>query len=277
MMRLGGAPTNDLHCSHNYLAQPKEHDTTGLWLKSQWYQFASRTVTHRYTVCHAYEINQAINGDRTMLPWDKQLWEKALVICGLKESKNPEWLYLGVECHRCANQIRQRLDALLAILGRPPLMQPRSHCQPTMAWAVYAALQIDPGNITQWCDEFVNLDGLPENCYVYQACRIKLQSFQELEKLGFAYTGRMKKNSLKLLHLAMDIIKYTTFNAKRKDNYYGKSIDTANDKITKAIKALMTEAEIHYFAKPDYEHDRKAWREKFIVAARVAFWYLQFT
>lgn len=271
MIRPSGAlaPTHVL--TDTRASQPNEHDNSKDWLKYAWRQVASRTIVPKISMIHGYEMTQALNGERTLLPADTNLFERAKVICGLATSKNPKWSYLALEQHRNATAIRQRLDLLLATRGAPPLLQPRPKCQFTFFWAVYAALCVDPNNLTQWCDDFVDLDGLASDSFLYHVWMLKSKAFEALEQLGFSYNGRMEKNAKKILHLSQDRIKYRTFNVKAGDKSYDPAITSCNKKIKLKINALMGEAEIIYFAKGDYSFTRLQWRERFIIAAQVAF------
>lgn len=213
-------------------------------VKKAYNELAKRVLMPFPNMLHAYEIVQCFNGERTLPPADKELFEQTKLILGMRRALNPNEDPL--QAHRCATVIRERIDKYLCLQELGPLPQPREHCEFTLFYVVYCALAIDPRNLTQWRDVVVKFDDLLPNTHLGKAYALKAKAFAKLEQLGFVLYGAMHTAALAILHLHFDKLRFAVYNQRQVEPIYDKAIDKAELETQAKIKTLSRECHLRY-------------------------------
>lgn len=229
---------------------------------------SSRFLLPPAAVVHPYELYQAYNGERTLPRASKELFQEVREILGYDSTNFAK--HERIADHRCATVMRHRLDLLLALEGRPPILQPRDGCEFTLFYMVYCCLDLDQRNLTQWSDRDVDPEGLRDHIYFGKAWQIKGNAFAHLETAGFMVHGKMKKSAYYILHLHMDILRFQAYNKQRSENLYGAAIAKAEREITDRLSGLSSECYLRHCLTPNSTTNKLEYKKNFDAAASIA-------
>lgn len=250
----------------------KEYTDTKHWVKYTLRRLAHVSVVPSANKMHGYEVINATRGERTLLPYNAAIWKQASIIAGKTAVTHADPGYEGIRQFHSSETITRRLDMLLATQGRPPIIRIRPGTKNTLFFVVYAALLYDPGNVTQWCDKWVDPSSLTEDSWLSIAWKLKLLAFTTLEEWGFRYSGRMVVNTKVILHSCMNMVKFKAYDAATGKNNYQGAIERCETMMRQKLKAIASEAELSYFATCGASAaTRRKWTEQFENALRVAF------